>query len=106
MYHGARGVPRPWGVPWPSRGVPWPLYEEYGLESAYYLYYCVSSPETADHSEVVTPTGLTAESAQLSRLTNWRPITQSTNVQLKSPNSRTANIQLTEKNSRFDNVSG
>ena len=38
MYHGPRGVPRPWGVPWPSRGVPWPLYEEYGLELLYYLY--------------------------------------------------------------------
>jgi len=38
MYHGPRGVPRPWGVPWPSRGVPWPLYEEYGLEVSYYIY--------------------------------------------------------------------
>jgi len=41
MYHGPRGVPRPWGVPWPSRGVPWPLYEEYGLEVSYYIYYNV-----------------------------------------------------------------
>jgi len=39
MYHGPRGVPRPWGVPWPSRGVPWPLYEEYVLEVSYYIYY-------------------------------------------------------------------
>jgi len=30
-----RGVPWPWGVPWPSRGVPWPLYEEYVLEDPY-----------------------------------------------------------------------
>jgi len=29
----------PMGVPWPSRGVPWPLYEEYGLEDPYYIYY-------------------------------------------------------------------
>jgi len=28
----------PMGVPWPSRGVPWPLYEEYGLEDPYYIY--------------------------------------------------------------------
>ena len=40
MYHGPRGVPRPWGVPWPSRGVPWPLYEEYALEPRNYLYSC------------------------------------------------------------------
>ena len=39
MYHGPRGVPRPWGVPWPSRGVPWPLYEEYALEPNNYLYW-------------------------------------------------------------------
>jgi len=29
----------PMGVPWPSRGVPWPLYEEYGLQLSYYIYY-------------------------------------------------------------------
>jgi len=28
----------PRGVLWPSRGVPWPLYEEYGLEVSYYIY--------------------------------------------------------------------
>ena len=28
----------PMGVPWPSRGVPWPLYEEYGLQLSYYIY--------------------------------------------------------------------
>jgi len=33
-----RGVPWPWGVPWPSRGVPWPLYEEYAAELLYYHY--------------------------------------------------------------------
>jgi len=38
MYHGPRGVPRPWGVPWPSRGVPWPLYEEYALEPTIMIY--------------------------------------------------------------------
>ena len=54
---------------------------------------------------MVTPTGLTAESAQLSRHnTNWRPITLSTIVQLKSPNSGTANIQLRSPNSRTTNV--
>ena len=38
MYHGPRGVPRPWGVPWPSRGVPWPLYEDHVLELSYLSY--------------------------------------------------------------------
>ena len=33
VYHGPGG-----GVPWPSRGVSWPLYEEYGLQLSYYLY--------------------------------------------------------------------
>jgi len=33
------GVPWDWGVPWPSRGVPWPLYEDHALEPNNYLYY-------------------------------------------------------------------
>jgi len=28
----------PMGVPWPSRGVPWPLYEDHALELSYYIY--------------------------------------------------------------------
>jgi len=32
----------PMGVPWPSRGVPWPLYEDHALEDPYYIYYYLS----------------------------------------------------------------
>ena len=34
-----RGVPWPWGVPWPSRGVPWPLYEDHSLELLISIYW-------------------------------------------------------------------
>jgi len=39
VYLGSMGVPWDWGVPWPSRGVPWPLYEDHALEPNNYLYY-------------------------------------------------------------------
>ena len=43
-YHGPRGVPWPWGVPWPSRGVPWPLYEDHAVEWTINIYYrCASA---------------------------------------------------------------
>jgi len=32
----------PRGVPWTSRGVPWPLYEDHSLEDPYYIYSCLS----------------------------------------------------------------